>query len=865
MASLDHDRLRARLAALAAADPPGADRLLVRSALMWLCAAARPLRAHELWIALRVEESTDLEHVERLLSEPEYVDEQAAAAALRRLLGDLVAFAPADDDGAVVVSLCDPELRTVLTHRGGAGPLGFSAARAHVVAASVCMVVCSASTLRLAHAHDGEAASALVVYAWDHWAAHLARSGYPLSDPDAAGLFDSMAYRVAVDVLVFLLAVGDVATGPVTLPAGADRLAATAAVREAQKALEAPILTVASLVRLGKYSGVFQAARDVVGGAGRSAAGGKARDIDGRIRAATLSRTSSAFGDLPRAARRGAVKSKVELLRMDPQLRTALNDFGETERRVVLGFAEAARGLRSVCVALSGAPLYGELLEQYGGGWSPTDVLVYAANWMETVASYPFWEDLPTGSLPSDPFHITDTTDPSYSAAALIKSRVRRITTSSRSPSPSQALPISGLSTRPSHAPSSLRFRTAAYLDKLQSLRHGAHDSTYTLNDVRFLSKRMSSFARVPSQLHGAGEPLDRLWLHMPNTLKRFARRYAAPALDRLTSRTFLQPLDDFGSSAFTGGMTALWPRAKAAILADGYRWAAVYFAVAILAHHVRRVLVPWLAAYQHHSPVEDLRLVLSRADLFLDDALAVSWPYVAFMYLQKLACDAAGALAMGVLALEPPAAGPGAGRSRAMARVLSAARVAYLAWSLSCAEYMVDRSANTAAFAVAYWRLLARGSSADRAALARVLRAHWTKVPLSLWQLHHYATRGVGPVAQGAVACAAAGQPGLLAALGLAVAAVWAVLRFRSRLFIFIEMGGLFVVLGSAAVVAVLLAAEFVDDPLGFKDSTGRARRVLGRARGALPRGAATRTGILRPRVSVAGPRRRAGRGAGD
>src|SRR5512142_1270976 len=95
MASLNHGRLRAQLAALLAAHPGDADLLLVRSALMWLCVAARPLLAHELWIALRVEESLDLEHIERLLSEPGYVDDRAAVASLRKLLGGLVVFTDA--------------------------------------------------------------------------------------------------------------------------------------------------------------------------------------------------------------------------------------------------------------------------------------------------------------------------------------------------------------------------------------------------------------------------------------------------------------------------------------------------------------------------------------------------------------------------------------------------------------------------------------------------------------------------------------------------------------------------------------------------------------------------------------------------
>ncbi len=53
--------------------------------------------------------------------------------------------------------------------------------------------------------------------------------------------------------------------------------------------------------------------------------------------------------------------------------------------------------------------------------------------------------------------------------------------------------------------------------------------------------------------------------------LGRFFRKRLRPALGRAGRPDFFKSLDDFCSSAFTGGLVELWPRAKAALLADGH------------------------------------------------------------------------------------------------------------------------------------------------------------------------------------------------------------------------------------------------------------------------------------------------------
>jgi len=877
MASLGHSHLRAELGRVLAAHPDDADLFLVRAGLMWLCAAARPLRAHELWIALQVEESMDTEHIERLLCDPAHTDEARSAAALSTLLGGLVVTREVPGDGGgVLVALADAELRTVLTRLrrddpDGLGLLAFSTAQAHVVAASVCMVICSVSTLQLAHLRDDDddddderrSASSLVLYAWAFWSRHLARSGYRLSNENAGRLFDSMVFRVCADVLVFLLELNDFITGPITLPSSKyDRLACVELVQHAQRALDAPTALLSVLVRQYDYAGAMEDARRAVdsGAQDNDHLGDDetttTRTRSGRGTALLGHEITTAMRGWSRSLlrRRGSV-SKVDTLRMDRLLVERRRLMGELERRMVMAFAQMARGLRGVCVAFAQAPLYEELVKQYDGSWSPVDVLVHAADWMEVVASYPFWHELPTGSAASDAFAIDDVSDSNYAIASVIRSRASRA--DGAASTSRDAVSVSPTPPRAAAKPS-FRLRAAGIVDGMASLGGGSSSgsrSTFTINDLRMLSQRTSSFARVPTQMYATGDPLSGLSSSLiPTALKRFGRKRIAPALGRIGSSNFLKSLDDFGSGAFTGGVAHLWPKAKSALLAGGYGPAAAYLVVAILVHHVRRTLLPWLGAYLYYSPVEDLRLSLSRPDVFLDEALSVPWSQILFMDLQKRACDFAGTLAIAVLSAHHHHhhGGP----------LADAAKIGYLVWSLAGVEYIIDRSASTVAFHVAYGKLLLGGrADVERVVLARLLRDHWSKLPLNIYQLYYYASAGMWPMLWGSVACALAGQPALLLALLSAAAAVYAVLVYRSQLFIALEMGGFFVVLGFAILVALMLAFEFLDDPLGLKPSTARARRVAGKGRAALPKGSSSRAQVLRRRaarpIRVPTPRR--------
>ena len=211
MADQDHGQVRVRLAKLDE-HLNEAEQSLARSALMWLHVAQRPLCAHELWMALQIEASQDIERIERLVTESGHVKGQSAVASLQALIGDLVTIRPGNADGSEMhVSCCDHGVFSILNHiqdEAQAGQhtsrLSFATPEAHLLASDVCMKICSATTLRLAHVHDNSTDSSLIIYAWNYWSTHLSSSGFQLSNQDVASRFNEMATRVCTDASMFL-------------------------------------------------------------------------------------------------------------------------------------------------------------------------------------------------------------------------------------------------------------------------------------------------------------------------------------------------------------------------------------------------------------------------------------------------------------------------------------------------------------------------------------------------------------------------------------------------------------------------------------------------------------------------------------
>ncbi|KAK3377304.1 hypothetical protein B0T24DRAFT_238086 [Lasiosphaeria ovina] len=901
MASPSHGRFHDKLAHVVRLHGDDGSLPRIRSALKWLSVAERPVRTRELWTALLIDQSEDLEHIERLLTTRGHGDDQSVVPLLQDLMGPLISTTRNAPHAATFITLYDPDLAAFL-HRlhehntpGAIRSLSFSAAEAHTYVATLCMTVCSVTSLQLAHVHDDTTPASLVLYAWAHWSTHLSLSRHSLASGDAARLTDSMIYRVCSDVLVFLLALNDFYTGPITFAAAQDRTRCAALVKQTQDALDTPIALLSALVQQQQACGMaLQSARDAVEAS--------AHQSYSRTNHRTWSRLH--VDRDPLAGEGGnspdpRMLSKVETLRIDGLLTDTKHLFSQDARKIICGFAELARGLRLLSTLVTQAPVYEELLKEYGIACSALDVLVNAANWMEAVASYPYWAEIPkAGSY--DPLDITRTRDPNYEAAALIMSRLRRdAPTSARRESSPMVLQMdaaaAAAAARAGLGVCPMRWNAACLIGKLQSLH--TRSATFTLNDIRLINQRTSSFSTFPPRMGGPADLPYPLQLAIPRSLRRFYGRRVGALYKWAARSDMFKSVDDFSSGTFTGGMSERWPQLKAALLAGGYRAAFAHFAIAIVLHHIRGILVPWLGTYMWYTPLEDLRLALSSPAVFLDQALAFRWRWLLFSYAQKYACDVLGGVAMTLLLAadgeddgrvshrhrgydysysysysynhySPPR--PSSTRSNNnnnntwRSRLAGASKVGYLCWVLVTLDYMFARAVSTFAFLAAYYRLVVAGGAAEHVALGAVLKAHWTRLPPTAWQLAHYVRHGLWPLAWSAMLCAVLGQPGLLVVVLVVVGSVAAVIRFRSTVYIALEVSGMFVVGGLLGVTVVLLAAEFVRDPLGLEASTAVARRRGHRARALLLPGAAARTKMLRREaVSAGGARgRAAGRG---
>ncbi|KXX82453.1 hypothetical protein MMYC01_201657 [Madurella mycetomatis] len=874
MAVLNHGRFFEELAHLARSHPTESELLLVRSALMWMSVSQRPLRAHELWIALQIGESKDIEHLERLLSESAYADERKAVSLLQNLLGGLISTNPGSKNpNRVYVTLCDPDLCTFLNRMDEPDIpepimcLAFSTAQAHILAASICMVICSLTTLRLAHVHDDTIASSLVLYAWTHWNAHLSLSGYTLGDDSVAGLAEPMIYAVCTDLLVFLLALNDFVTGPIAFPATNDRARCIALIKEVHLALAkdlGQIQLVEALVERRKYCKTMQTAR-------------------------TIFEASSKTGGLPETtattASATSANSKVETLPIDRLLKRTWHLFDGSAGGLVLCFADLARGLRSLSMLLAHTPLYEELLKEYSTGWSPLDILVNVANWMEAVASYPYWGGLFTADSSSNPLIIRDTSDPNYDTALFVLSRLRMDGTSQsnmNSNSANAQVATKASEIHPRFGVSPLRWNAARLVYKLKGIRtRRMPGATFTINDRHKIRARTSPFVSLPIGMAGSpwaaylSNSFDKLYNRlgplMPRSLHHLQMRYLNPVVAYLPISSVITSVDGFAAAAISGGQADNWPKLKTALLIDGYRAAFNLFLVAVVLNHIRSILLPWFGQWMWYTPLEDLRLARSNPDVFLETSLSYRWGWLVFMYVQGWVYRAVGTWLIAVVTGEGAQRVPramlnaaanddpstrGTGRPAAavlvwLERFMAAVKVLYIAWMLGSVEYIISRWLNTVAWLMAYYKLLA-GGDAEYIALENVLKVNWIKVPLTVWQLADYLKNVIWPLSWASLWYAVIGQPELLMVMLGLTGVVTAVIKYRSTFYIALEISGMFVVIGFVLLTIILMGLEFFDDPLGLKLSTSLALTTGARARNVLPQGAGSRTQILRGKAAL-------------
>ncbi|KAK4235563.1 hypothetical protein C8A03DRAFT_17712 [Achaetomium macrosporum] len=302
----------------------------------------------------------------------------------------------------------------------------------------------------------------------------------------------------------------------------------------------------------------------------------------------------------------------------------------------------------------------------------------------------------------------------------------------------------------------------------------------------------------------------------------------------------------------------------KAALLTKpSYGPAIARLIIAATLNHIRRVFTPWLGQYiWYSSPLNDLRIARTNPEVFIDAMLggaSSSWGWVLCSWGQKVLWDFAGAYLRGRMFLSK---GKKAGRiSKKGGRNKDKAyeemwmdliKVGYLVWVLAAVEYGFARGMNTVAWCTALYKLLA-GGEAEYRALGIVLKVKWKKVPLTVWLLSRYLKHGLWPLMWESVRSAVLGHPGLLMAVVSVVGGVTGLMKYRSTLYIALEISGMFVFAGYILAGLLLMGIERVHHPMEFglghrEDGRVLSQRVRSRidnlgtkspipARGPLPR----------------------------
>lgn len=835
------------------------------AALIWLSAAQSPLRAHELWMAIQFQRSdSSTWFIEQLNTQDEQIDDRAAFSSLQEVLGGLISeHQDGTDPSIIYVEFSDPDLRHRI-YKSEAGDtqgrtplLSVSISQSHHLVTAVLMGICSATPIHLARVHRDTTTSSLILYAWAHWSTHFKLSGETLKNENLAFIADCILQTTCLDVSAFLVALNDFLNGPITLSVIQDQARCIALVKEAQEALEGPTELLSALYNTTEFAKSLEASREIFEASKYS----RRANPNAHVPPPQLPQDKRDIKEAGSEAQQGA-------LVIDRYLFHTLSLFDAKSAQIIRQLVGAARGLRSLCVAIVKSPVYEELLKEYAEGFSPLDLLTKSADMLETLGTYAYWDELPSNSswdeqptsakTPSR-LGLATTERPNSNADFLVSTLLRHHNHPhplKRDPSTD---PFSSTLTSLSSMPfvksiSPLRYRTAKMVYKLRGLSTSSRlGAQFTINPVRppHLS-RTSTFSSLPSTLtssSGIG-PLPAAFYTK-----------ILPKLSRLLS-TFsplLAGLDDFSAGLFTAGQPDSWPLIKQSILSRGYRTAFTYFLVAIILHHIRGVLVPWLGQYIWYRPLEDLRLASTNPDVFAQVMFGLKWKWVLANLAQKLAWDGLNGAIIAVIVMwekdhNLPSAPDGTRTEPTVFRqnttwwdkAMDACRVEYIVWYLAVIEFFFSKSVYAVAWLLAFAKLL-MGGDAEHIVLGNVLKDNWLKVPFVFYQTLGFAKGSLWPLAWGSVVHALVGQPGLLIVFGGVVGGVWAIIKHRSTFYMALQLSGMFVVGGLLLIMVAMLGTEFWDDPLGIKLSTALARKRGDRMRRVLPSDYEVRTEFLK------------------
>ncbi|KAK1984492.1 hypothetical protein LZ30DRAFT_779787 [Colletotrichum cereale] len=235
----------------------------------------------------------------------------------------------------------------------------------------------------------------------------------------------------------------------------------------------------------------------------------------------------------------------------------------------------------------------------------------------------------------------------------------------------------------------------------------------------------------------------------------------------------------------------------------------------AIIANHVRRMVVPALAVGGFGAPIATLKLAAGSPATFLQEEMGtgVLGRSVGWEGAWKAVGDVVGGFAArGAAVRGPRRRGP---RSREADKVVVVTAIVYCVWALGCAEYVHARAVHAVAVGIAYAKLIG-GGPAHRQALREMLLPSSPSAVLKILGSHlelaYYVTYGLLPLLYLAAQSAfrpdpRRGRPGLALLI-----AGWAwgtgyVTRYSNKYYIGLEMSGLLLVLWWISAAAAIFA----------------------------------------------------------
>ncbi|PFH58652.1 hypothetical protein XA68_13421 [Ophiocordyceps unilateralis] len=239
---------------------------------------------------------------------------------------------------------------------------------------------------------------------------------------------------------------------------------------------------------------------------------------------------------------------------------------------------------------------------------------------------------------------------------------------------------------------------------------------------------------------------------------------------------------------------------------------------VAVVANHVRRVLVPWLGQFLWHHPVDVMKLARWSPHGHLEATLVdVFWPAVAFWVCQqgieskllrytiarsRLAADADKCAASGKKT-------QGRGHLRRALAVADGYRALLLLAALTLAERCFAETCWAVALVSSTLRLLLAGGRPERDLVRRLLCANPARATLLACLIIQWISTVALPYTAWLASSLRTLDLMLPAATWCVAAATAHMVRYSSRYFLAIEMSDMLVTLGWMAALAVLAASH--------------------------------------------------------